>query len=70
MSGGCQQWWQGFKIGTHPLHRAGLARLAVPAAKDLAEAAVAEPAGLILNQGRAVIPHGQLLSESSGFSMI
>ena len=43
------------------------------AAKNLAEAAVAEPAGLILNQGRAVIPHaahGQLLSESSGFSVI
>jgi hypothetical protein len=42
----------------------------VPAAKDLAEAAVAEPAGLILNHGRAVIPHGQLLPESSGFSMV
>ena len=60
----------GFRVGTHPLHRAGLARLAVPAAKDLAEAAVAEPAGLILNQGRAVIPHGQLLRELSEFSMV
>jgi hypothetical protein len=39
----------------------------VLAAENLTEAAVAE---LILDSGRAVIPRGQLLSESSGFSMV
>ena len=53
--------------GTHLLHRAGFAPLAVLAAENLTEAAVAE---LILDSGRAVIPSGQLLSESSGFSMV